>query len=732
MFRAMSDNGFSAQDIQAGAAAFRAMNDSPMQQALRQRRAWFNSCVYWKPGDVDFAALRVELRRMKDLGFNAVRFHNASPIETAPGKFDFATCDRWMDAAADVGIGVVFCGGVGHPSEGLLAEHGLTEERFNRSWGDEPGVAAAIEAHAGPIVDRYREHPALMLWLGPGEPAPPPAQLMDDHDRQRFAQWLRQQYGTVEALDAAWNIYPAAGRPIAASFEEAWRVLEGWNVNPQISGVHRAKVVYGAARDLLRYLTDRAIDRVRTAVEIIRGHDGVHPMAAGAHQVLVNQAMLRWDLGRWGRMSDMHFSSIHLSWHFELVEGEVDRPVYVMAKLTRDWFKGGWTSAFETTGGAVQYSGGYGNAMSGGQMRRFMLSYLAAGNVNISFWTWNHRPGGWEAGDYGMTSLSGELTPWAEEAGRVNRAQARWIDELWQAEQDVRVGVLESWDTNAIYTVEPERYDLNGGMGQFSSGTVHQQARARIGISRALLNRHVAFEYVTAEELVERPDLAMRYPVLYAPHLRAVGEDLIDVLEQYVRRGGRLVADVQFGFMDVWGKVRPTGRGRRLERLFGAWIDTIHDARTEPHTVNGAAVEGFYGDLKTTDARVLATFDDGRAAVGERRLGRGTAVLVAFDAARMCFKPGRADVEGLIAEVATAAEPPKWRATAPLAFRLTAPGADHYFLINDGEASTCFLSAADRRYTAGLEVVEDRPVSVDGTIAVDLPARSAKWVRLAW
>ena len=75
----------------------------------------------------------------------------------------------------------------------------------------------------------------------------------------------------------------------------------------------------------------------------------------------------------------MHTTSIHLSWHFESVAGEVDLPVYLQARATRDYFKAGFTSAFETTGGAVQFSGGYGNHMDVGLMRRLCL-HLAAGN----------------------------------------------------------------------------------------------------------------------------------------------------------------------------------------------------------------------------------------------------------------------------------------------------------------------------------------------------------------
>ncbi len=165
-------------------------------------------------------------------------------------------------------------------------------------------------------------------------------------------------------------------------------------------------------------------------LDLIREIDPAHAIAIGAHQLFANQPLLRWDIPKWAKLGDLFTSSIHLSWHFELVDGEVDRPVYMQARLTRDADKQGWTSCYETTGGPVQYSGGFGNAMTPGLMRRLMLSYLAAGNQNIAFWTWNPRPGGWEGGEYGMIDLAGDLTPWAEEAGLVTKAMHRWHDEL--------------------------------------------------------------------------------------------------------------------------------------------------------------------------------------------------------------------------------------------------------------------------------------------------------------
>ena len=54
------------------------------------------------------------------------------------------------------------------------------------------------------------------------------------------------------------------------------------------------------------------------------------------------------------------YPSIHPAWHFEEVDFEIPRPVYMQASLAQDWFKGGWAATWESTGGPQQLSGGKG------------------------------------------------------------------------------------------------------------------------------------------------------------------------------------------------------------------------------------------------------------------------------------------------------------------------------------------------------------------------------------
>ncbi|TVR54065.1 MAG: hypothetical protein EA426_17220, partial [Spirochaetaceae bacterium] len=499
-------------------AAFEALNRSEIQEKLRAERAWFGGVVYWNPADQDIAELKSELRRIADTGFNLVRFHTCEPVPTGPGRFDFARTDDWMAAAAEVGIAVVLHVGLGQPDDATIEAAGLDRERFELSWFDDERSRDCLASWMEPVLTRYREHPTLFGYELMGEPSPGLADIDNPADRARFAAWLEARYGTVDALNTAWTLYPRAGQPLLRAFSDAADVLlAGVRAGTRITGVHRAKINYGAARDMVRYLTDRMLSRVTAMRDVFKRFDDRHAVLLGSHQLFANQSALRWDTMRYARLGDVHFSSIHMSWHFEQVDGEIDRPVYMQARLTRDAFKNGFTSCYETTGGAVQYSGGYGNAMTPGLMRRLIMSYIAAGNLSVAFWTWNHRPGFWEAGEYGLTTLSGRVAPWGEEAGKVCRALGRYADELWAASGETHVALLESWDTDAIYLLEPERHDTQDGHGEFSRGTQMQAIRARIGAARALVDAQIPFEYIAPDEL--RAGIAARYPVIYCPHV---------------------------------------------------------------------------------------------------------------------------------------------------------------------------------------------------------------------
>jgi beta-galactosidase len=259
------------------------------------------------------------------------------------------------------------------------------------------------------------------------------------------------------------------------------------------------------------------------------------------------------------------------------------------------------------------------------------------------------------------------------------------------------------------------------------TGAKVMPVRGMIGISRALINNHVPFEYVTVADL--QAGIGPRYKTIYAPHMRGISTEDIDVLTEYVRSGGRLVADVQFAFSDQWGKMHPKGAGTQVEHLFGAWVDLVHDNRTGHKAFEGVELPGFYGDIEVTDANVLEKFEDGMPAITVHALGRGESILIGFDASMMCFEPdSHTGTESMLAGLVQAGSVNDWSCNVPLAFRRSAPAADHYFLFNDGEHPLPVTLSSDQSYAEMEDVIEGKKLNPERPDIVLQPGTSI-WLR---
>lgn len=711
--------------------AFASLDRSPILPELRRRAAWFASPVFWHPSPIDREELVRQLAAMRQAGFNTVRFHDHLHVGLgADGRWDLGWGRSWLDAASEAGIGVILDHLGNGPDPASLAAQGWDRATFDRADPGDARLVATVRDWLRPVIGAFRGHPALFAWQGFGEPPVGRNQLKGDADRAAFTAWLLRQHGDLAGIERAWNLYPGPGREMVRGLDDIPRIIAASSPDPEINGVHHSRICYGAMRDLARWHTERGLERTRRILAIVSELDPAHPVLPGTHQLFVNQAECLWDAPALARLGDGITTSIHLSWHFEPVRGEVDRPVHMQARQTRDYRKGGWSSCHETTGGPVHLSGGFGNHMDAALMRRLTLSYLAAGNLAMGFWTWNARPGGWESGEYGMIGVSGQVTPWALEAGRVAQALGRHAAELWAADHEPVVGLIEDWDAQAICALEPERDDCQDPPHHRVRGTRQLPRLAMIGTARACLDRGLPYEHVTTAELAEAPDLAFRYPCLVAPHLRAISDAALARLEAYVRGGGRLVADVSFAWLDPWGLLRRRGPGTALERLFGGWVDAIHDNRTGDRAYAGHRLPGLTGELVATSAEVAVRDDAGAPLALRHRLGDGCAILLACDpGVANVRQPGDPVLAGLLADLAGGGLAPGWRSSLPMTFRRRSPAADHWFLFNDGAQATAFITT-DADYTAVEDAMTGEVIGMDGRqLTVPVAQRSARWLR---
>jgi beta-galactosidase len=229
------------------------------------------------------------------------------------------------------------------------------------------------------------------------------------------------------------------------------------------------------------------------------------------------------------------------------------------------------------------------------------------------------------------------------------------------------------------------------------------------------------------------------------------------MLREYVEGGGRVVLDAPGGWFDERGLVLDTAPGSAFETLFGTVItdyqyssnlprrlasdaggadglgaETNRGAdggpATGPADDRGRLLEGFIAALRPTAARPAAFYDTREIAVTRNTVGAGEAIVIGYEASHQAWKPGNRAAEGEMRRWTVGDAPLPYRCSDAVVYRLAAPAADHYFLINDGAAKSVVLETPAYEYDSAEDVIEERSLDIGG--AIDLLSHSGAWIRM--
>jgi len=534
---------------------------------------------------------------------------------------------------------------------------------------------------------------------------------------QLFVEWAKNRYKTIDKLNKAYNQRHAGlnisdegtiGFQSWKDFENRWKGL--------------TKKEYRHIRDIFRFKADHGIENIQKKA---REFSDMYPHApfrgGGELGLFYPQTWYNVDLeGIAELMTDYgtFYPSMHYSWHFSRVNNEVLRPVYMQASYATDIFKGGWAAAWESTGGPQYFSGsGFGFKVDDHTMTQFVLSHIAAGFKGFGLWAWSARTAGWEAGEYSLLGHQNEITPRARKVGKIGQALRKYRDEIWNAYKEPYVGVFADWDNEAVWTAISVF-----GKEDFRMYPIE----ARIGASRALMNGDVPFEYLTPADLAN--GLAQRYRVIYMPAMLSIKEEVLKALKQYVKNGGRLVLDMPGAWYNEYTALLYTDEGTLFEEIFGA---TIHDYqkadKNRPNSINDFKVHGITAGITPHEAEVSARFSDrGEPAVTTYSYGKGEAVILGYPASHMCFEPGNEKAEKRLRTYALGSYKAPYSSKGALVYRLAAPEADHYFLMNPGDERKVKLNTR-WDYTEAVNAITGEKLKSNQEI--HLESHSGKWLR---
>lgn len=490
-----------------------------------------------------------DMRLMREAGFNLIRVAEStwSTWEPREGVFDFSLLRRTLEAAGEHGLGVI----VGTPTYAippwlarkypadLLADTHAGPCRYGHRQNFDlthPGYRYHAERIIRKLMEAVRPYQCVIGFQLDNETKPydtcsPRAQAL-------FKDWLKERFGTVEALNEAMGL---------AYWSNS---LGSWEDLPDVRGTINGSL--GAEYQAFqRHLVTEFLLWQRRIVDEYRRPD----------QFVTHNFDYEWRNESFGLQpeADQFESAAAVTVAgCDIYHKSEDRltgaEIAFGGAVARGLKKGNYL-VLET-----QAQGNLGWLPYPGQLRLQAFSHLAGGADGVEYWHWHSIHNAIES--YWKGVLSHDLTPGEtyREAASIGRDFRRLSPHLIHLKKQNRAAVMVSGRSLAGFQWFP-----TCGQGETPERNYNDYLR---WICDSLYRLNVEYDIISDGER----DFSA-YDLLILPCLYAAPEDLLAAVSDYVGRGGRLLAAFRTGFADETLKIRQGAQPYGLTECLGVRYD---------------------------------------------------------------------------------------------------------------------------------------------------------------
>jgi beta-galactosidase len=404
--------------------------------------------------------------RMKALGIDRVRIAEFawSRIEPSPGEYQWDWLDRAIDTLADAGLKVVMCTPTATPPKWLVDRHPdilpIGADGRPRAFGSRrhydfssPSYFEASQKICTAVAERYGKHPAVAFWQTDNEygchntvVSYSPAAL------QRFRGWLKQRYGTIDALNTDWG---------TVFWSMEYRSFD--EIDLPVATVTEAHPSHRL--DFRRFSSDEVVRFNRMQTDIIRAHSPERPVAHNFMQlftefdhykVAADLDIATWDSYPLGALEEQWFDpSIKAKW---LRTGHPD-----FASFNHDVYRGMSKLPFwvmEQQPGPVNWAH-WNPAPLPGMVKLWSWEAFAHGAGCVSYFRWRQAPFAQEQMHAGLNTPDNQLDLGGKEASLVAKEIDRVVMEEGELPVAAKVALVWDYEAKWLFEIHPQGVDFH-------------------------------------------------------------------------------------------------------------------------------------------------------------------------------------------------------------------------------------------------------------------------------
>ncbi|WP_157266033.1 beta-galactosidase [Paenibacillus sp. FJAT-27812] len=539
-------------------------------------------------------------------------------IEPEEGVFTFDWLDTLLDKFAANGIYALLATPSGarpvwmsqkYPEVLRVAPNGIRNlhgARHNHCFSS-PVYREKVAIMNTKLAERYSEHPAVIGWHISNEYG---GECHCSYCEEAFRGWLKNKYGTIEALNDAW------WTTFWSHTYTDWSQVE----SPTERG---EKAVHGQNVDWRRFVTDQTVDFCKHEIDPLR--------AANSELPITTNFMLDFEpLNYWKftELLDVISWDAYPTWHDN---GSDDSEQAAWIGFNHDVFRSlGGGKPFmlmESTPSMTNWQP-ISKVKRPGMHLLSSLQAVAHGSDTVQYFQWRKSRGSSE-------KLHGAVV---DHVGHEHTRVFRDVAELGATLEKLSevVGTTVKPEVALIYDWE-NRWAVKDSQGPRNSGLHYEETAKRhyrpfwdLGVPVDIIDSECDFE---------------SYKLLVAPMLYMVRPGVGERIERFVENGGIFVATYWTGIVDENDLCFLTGFPGPLRKTLGIWseeIDSLHDHDSNRVVMSDGNALGLTGEYTARElcdlihlegAQALAVYGEdfyaGRPALTVNRLGAGKAYYIA-------------------------------------------------------------------------------------------------------